>query len=131
MATPLIRQTSTARPFTWSREAEADFPRLNVLFTIASVLSHPDTELGFTVEVDASDSGVGVVRSQKSEWDQKLHPCAFFNFTSLSPDIHGEELRHMKLRAVGRSLGPCGVAAIVGGHRYLRSPKWLNSWHAR
>ena len=31
------------------------------------------------VEVDASDSGVGGVLSQRSASDQKLHPCTFFS----------------------------------------------------
>lgn len=42
------------------------------------MLVHPDPELQFVVEVDASDSEVGAILSKHSPADQKLHPCGFF-----------------------------------------------------
>lgn len=41
------------------------------------MLTHPDPSVQFVVEVDASDTGVGAVLSQRSKTDHKLHPCAF------------------------------------------------------
>ncbi len=51
-------------------------------FTSAPILTLPDSELPFVVEVDASDVGVGAVLSQKATGDSKLHPCAFFHVES-------------------------------------------------
>ena len=53
------------------------------------------------MEVDASDSGVGAVLSQRSPSDQKVHPCACFS-RKLSPaewnfDIGNRELLAVKL----------------------------------
>lgn len=78
VAAPLTRLTSTSQPFAWTAKAEATFSRLKVLFTTAPVLTQPDTARQLTVEVD-SDVGVGVVLSQRSGMDQRLHPCAFFS----------------------------------------------------
>lgn len=80
-ATPLMRLTSNKLPFSWSHDA---FNQLKNLFTNAPVLTHPDPEQQFVVEVDTSDSGVGAVASQRLPVDRKLHPCAFF-FCCLSP----------------------------------------------
>lgn len=76
---PLTRLTSTLKVFSWSEEAEAAFFKLKSLFTSASIFSHPDPSRHFIVEVDASNTGVGAVLSQRDAVDQKLHPCAFFN----------------------------------------------------
>lgn len=45
---------------------------------MAPFLAHPDPSCRLTVEVDASDAGVGAVLLQRSEQDQKLHSCTFF-----------------------------------------------------
>lgn len=47
----------------WPAEAEAAFTQLKKLFTSTPILSHPDPACQFTVEVDASDVGVGAVLS--------------------------------------------------------------------
>lgn len=72
------------------------FTQLKRLFTTACVLSHPDPTMQFIVEVDASNSGMGAVLSQRTPGDQKLHPCAFFS-RRLSPvecnyDVGNREL---------------------------------------
>ena len=77
VATPLTKLTSVKIPFGWSPAAEAAFSKLKILFSSAPVLIHPDSSAQFVVEVDASDSGVGAVLSQRTTFD-KQHPCAFF-----------------------------------------------------
>ncbi|KAK1793118.1 hypothetical protein P4O66_011525 [Electrophorus voltai] len=63
---------------------------------------HPDAELPFVTEVDAShEVGIGAVLSQWSAEDKKLHPCAYFS-RRLSPaernyDVGDHELLVVKL----------------------------------
>ncbi|XP_070400218.1 protection of telomeres protein 1 isoform X1 [Nothobranchius furzeri] len=65
-AAPLTNLTSINRPFVWSPEAEAAFQTLKRRFTNAPVLHRPDPQCQFTLEVDASDTGVATVLSQIS-----------------------------------------------------------------
>lgn len=55
------------------------FACLKVLFTTAPVLSHPDQAWQFLVEVDASDTGLGAVLSQRNDKYGKMYPTAFFS----------------------------------------------------
>ena len=101
IAAPLTRLTSTKVRFTWNPEAEAAFRGLNGRFTSAPILINPDPERQFIVEVDASNTGVGAVLSQRSAGDAKVHPCAFYSHR-LSPaernyDIGNKELLAVKL----------------------------------
>ncbi|XP_063797564.1 uncharacterized protein LOC134958754 [Pseudophryne corroboree] len=50
-----------ANPSKWSKEAVQAFHLLKHRFTSAPVLKQPDTNLPFTLEVDASPVGVGAV----------------------------------------------------------------------
>uniref|UniRef100_A0A1A8HXK5 Gypsy retrotransposon integrase-like protein 1 n=1 Tax=Nothobranchius kuhntae TaxID=321403 RepID=A0A1A8HXK5_NOTKU len=82
-------------------EAEVAFRTLKKKFTEAPVLTRPDPSQQFTVEVDASDTGVGAVLSQVSPVDHRLHPCAFFS-RRLTPtesryDVGDRELLAVKL----------------------------------
>uniref|UniRef100_A0A8C6M778 Gypsy retrotransposon integrase-like protein 1 n=1 Tax=Nothobranchius furzeri TaxID=105023 RepID=A0A8C6M778_NOTFU len=100
-AATLTALTSVVKPFSWSPEAEAAFRTLKKKFTEAPVLSRPDPKRQFTVEVDASDTGVGAVLSQVSSEDHKLHPCAFYS-RRLTPtesryDVGDRELLAVKL----------------------------------
>ena len=79
VASPLTNLTSVKTPFLWSSSADAASSRLKCLFSSAPVLAHPDSAAQFMVEVDASETGVGAVLSQRSTSDRKLHPCAFFS----------------------------------------------------
>ncbi|KAK3567363.1 hypothetical protein QTP86_019906 [Hemibagrus guttatus] len=62
---------------------------------------HPDPQLPFVVEVDASTTGVGAVLSQQQGNPRKLHPCAFFlrklNPVEVNYDIGTRELLTVKL----------------------------------
>uniref|UniRef100_A0A8C7Y809 ribonuclease H n=1 Tax=Oryzias sinensis TaxID=183150 RepID=A0A8C7Y809_9TELE len=66
IAAPLTRLTSTSQNFSWTPEAQEAFDRLKGLFVSAPILIQPDPSRQFVVEVDASDSGVGAVLSQKN-----------------------------------------------------------------
>lgn len=73
------------------------------------MLIQPSPELQFVVEVDASDSGVGAVLSQRSPSDQKLHPCAYFSCKLSSADrnydIGNRELLAIKLHLKSGATG--------------------------
>ena len=96
VAAPLTRLTSNKLRFECGPQAEETFRLLKKRFTTAPILVHPDPERQFIVEVDASNTGVGAVLSQRSAGDSKVHPCAFYSHR-LSPaernyDIGNKEL---------------------------------------
>uniref|UniRef100_A0A3Q3FKI6 Gypsy retrotransposon integrase-like protein 1 n=1 Tax=Kryptolebias marmoratus TaxID=37003 RepID=A0A3Q3FKI6_KRYMA len=101
VATPLTQLTSTKQPFVWSTEAQSAFDELKSCFVSAPILRHPNPELQFILEVDASDSGVEAILSQRSSEDNKVHPCAYFS-RRLTPaeknyDVGNRELLAIKL----------------------------------
>ncbi|KAL0177072.1 hypothetical protein M9458_025966, partial [Cirrhinus mrigala] len=63
----------------WNPAAHKAFQRLKTIFCTAPLLRHPDPNLSFTVEVDASTTGVGVVLSQAVGEPPHLYSCAFFS----------------------------------------------------
>ncbi|KAK3509407.1 hypothetical protein QTP70_033974, partial [Hemibagrus guttatus] len=97
------------KKLSWRDQAWTAFLHLKKCFTTAPILRHPDQELPFVVEVDASCSGRGAVLSQRHGEPGKLHPCAFYS----------------------RKLT---VAEALTNHRnleYLRGAKRLNPRQAR
>ncbi|XP_050924947.1 uncharacterized protein LOC108874699 [Lates calcarifer] len=141
VAAPLTKLTSVKSPFVWSPAAEAAFTKLKSLFSSAPVLCHPDPSVQFVVEVDASDSGVGAVLSQRSTSDQKLHPCAFFS-RRLTPAERNYDVGNRELLAVVLALqewrhwleGSTHPFIVWTDHKnlsYLRSARRLNSRQAR
>ena len=79
VAAPLTALTSSKCSFEWGREAEKAFSTLKSRFTTAPILTTPDPAAQFVLEVDASDTGVGAILSQRSPTDNKMRPCAFFH----------------------------------------------------
>ncbi|CAJ1057674.1 uncharacterized protein LOC108874699, partial [Xyrichtys novacula] len=141
VAVPLTRLTSLKVPFSWTPEADATFHHLKSLFISAPVLKHPDPSLQFMVEVDASDSGVGAVLSQRDSQTQKLHPCAFFS-RKLSATEQNYDVGNRELLAVVWALqewrhwleGASQPFLIWTDHKnlqYLRSARRLNPRQAR
>lgn len=69
-------------------------------FTTAPILKHPDSNLSFVVEVDASDCGIWAVLSQCHDNPGKLYPHAFFsrklNAAELNCNVGHKELLSMK-----------------------------------
>ncbi|KAK3539334.1 hypothetical protein QTP70_001208 [Hemibagrus guttatus] len=53
------------KKLTWTDLARSAFQQLKNCFTTAPILRHPDPDLPFVVEVDASSSGLGAVLSQR------------------------------------------------------------------
>ena len=141
VAAPLHALTSTLRPFKWTPEAETAFKDLKERFVTAPVLVHPNPDLPFIVEVDASDSGIGAVLSQRSETDNLLHPCAFFS-RRLSPAERNYDAGNRELLAVHEALaewrhwleGAKHPFLVLTDHRnltHIRAAKRLNDRQAR
>lgn len=63
------------------------------------MLAHSDPARQFVVEVDASNTGVGAVLSQRSASDERLHPYAFFS-RCLSPAEWNYDVWNCKLLAL-------------------------------
>ena len=140
VAAPLTALTSSLRPFVWTPAASTAFADLKRRFTSAPVLVNPDPSRPFIVEVDASDTGIGGVLSQRSA-DQKLHPCAFYSrrYTSAEAnyDIGNRELlavveafqewRHWLEAATH----PVTVWSDHKNLTYIRSARRLTSRQAR
>ncbi|KAK3510927.1 hypothetical protein QTP70_027099, partial [Hemibagrus guttatus] len=63
----------------WTENATQAFTNLKNSFTTAPILKHPDPNLPFVVEVDASDSGIDAVLYQRHGQSGKLFPCAYFS----------------------------------------------------
>lgn len=82
----------------WNSEAEEAFHKLKAAFTTARVLKHPNPE----TKVDASDTGVGAVLSQRlGKKKRKMRPIAYFS-KKLTPaeqnyDVGNRELLAVKL----------------------------------
>ncbi len=97
--TALTRRSST--PFQWTKKANQAFKRLQKLFTSTPILTLPDPELPFIIELDVSDVGVGAVLSQRATRDNKLHLCAFFSrgltAAEKNYDIGNQEFLAVKL----------------------------------
>lgn len=66
------------KSLSWNSTTTKAFQQLLEVFFSASALVHPDPELPFIVEVDASTTGVGAVLSQRQGDPPVLHLCAFF-----------------------------------------------------
>ncbi|KAK3508037.1 hypothetical protein QTP70_011080 [Hemibagrus guttatus] len=125
----------------WTPAATHAFQTLKQAFTTAPLLVHPDPELPFIVEVDASTTGVGAVLSQQQGNTRKLHPCAFFsrklNPAEVNYDIGNRELLAVKLALeewrhwLEGAKHPFTVLTDHKNLEYLRAAKRLNPRQAR
>ena len=137
---PLTALTSTKSMFRWTPEAEAAFSDLKTRFSTAPILIMPNPEKQFILKVDASDTGVGMVLSQRGP-SGKVHPCAYFSLR-LSPAERNYAIGDRELLALKLSLeewrhlleGLAMSFLVWTDHRnleYLRSAKRLNPQQAR
>lgn len=125
----------------WNKEAEGAFTRLKEAFTTAPILKHPDPDRPFIVEVDASDSGVGAILSQRFREKPKMHPVAFFS-KKLTPAKKNYDVGDWELLAIKLALeewrhwleGALQLFVVLTNHKnleYLQTAKRLNPRQAR
>ncbi len=132
--TALVRKGTSCLP--WNEEATKAFSRLKQAFTSAPILHHPDPELPFVVEVDASSTGLGAVLSQRQGSPPKLYPCAYYSKKLSSAernyDVGDRELLAMKAAFeewrhwLEGSTHPFLVLTDHKNLEYLRTAKRLN-----
>lgn len=79
---PLTQLLRKNVPFVWIKDTQTAFDVLKTAVTSAPVLALPNFKLPFTVETDASDTGVGAVLLQQG------HPLAFVS-KGLGPRTRG------------------------------------------
>lgn len=125
----------------WSESADQDFKQLKQRFTSAPILHHPNPELPFVIEVDASSTGLGAILSQRHGTPLKLHPCAFFsrklNSAEKNYDVGDRELLAMKAAFEEWRHwleGATHQFTVLIDHKnleYLRTVKRLNPRQAR
>lgn len=65
------------KSLSWSSDAEEDFQTLKPAFCSAPLLTHPNPELPFIIEVDGSRTSVGAIQFRQLGNPLKLHPCAY------------------------------------------------------
>ncbi len=142
IAAPMTSLLKGGKPYlVWSTAASEAFQQLKQRFTSAPILHHPDPELEFTVEVDASNTGIGAVLSQRQGNSAKLYPCAYYsrklNAAERNYDVGDRELLAMKaaLEEWRHWLEGAKLPFVVlTDHRnleYIRSAKRLNPRQAR
>ena len=76
IAYPLHSLTRKGALFEWSADCETAFDTLRTKLLTSPVLAYPDFNKDFTLETDASRSGLGAILSQYKD-DQHLHPVAY------------------------------------------------------
>ncbi|KAK3527262.1 hypothetical protein QTP86_018631, partial [Hemibagrus guttatus] len=129
------------KKLSWMDQARTAFLQLKERFTTAPILRHPDPELPFVVEVDASCSGLGAVLSQWHGDPGKLHPCAFYS-RKLTVAEGNYDVGNRELLAIKAALeewhhwleGARHPFQVLTDHRnleYLRGAKRLNPRQAR
>ncbi|KAL0150345.1 hypothetical protein M9458_054347 [Cirrhinus mrigala] len=129
------------KTLTWTPDASKAFKNLKKAFTQAPLLTHPDPDLPFVVEVDASTTGVGAVLSQHHGTPARLHPCAYFS-RKLSPAEVNYDIRNRELLAIKLALeewrhwleGATHPFQVFTDHKnlqYLRDAKRLCPRQAR
>ncbi|KAK3515173.1 hypothetical protein QTP70_008174 [Hemibagrus guttatus] len=125
----------------WTDQAWVAFQQLKDCFTTAPILRHPDPDLPFVVEVDASSSGLGAVLSQRHGEPGKLHPCAFYSRKLTTAEVN-YDVGNRELLVIKAALeewrhwleGARHPFQVLTDHRnleYLRGAKRLNPRQAR
>ncbi len=124
----------------WGPEAARAFEELKRRFTSAPILSIPDPERPFVVEVDTSEVGLGAILSQRGE-DGKLHPCTFMS-RRLSDAERNYHVGDLELLAVKLALeewrhwlmGAQHTFQVLTDHKnleYIQQAKRMNPRQAR
>ena len=72
ISAPLHAMTKKGETFRWTSECQEAFDRLKVVLTSAPVLAMPDEESPFLLDVDAAQTSIGAVLSQRQQGVEKV-----------------------------------------------------------
>ncbi|CAJ0936995.1 unnamed protein product [Ranitomeya imitator] len=138
---PITQLTRKEVSFTWTPQAQEAFSSLKDKFTTAPILVHPNPELAFIIEVDASDCAIRAILSQRTGEKSVLHPCAFFS-QRLSAAGRNYDVGNRELLAIIAAFkewrhllqGAAQQIVVLTDHRnleFIRSAKCLTPRQAR
>ncbi len=125
----------------WNPNAHKAFETLKTAFSTGPILCHPNPQVPFRVEADATTMGVGAVLSQQFGGPSSLQPCIFFP-RKLTPTEQNYEISNRELLAIKFALeewrhwleGANHPITVITDHKnlqYLRKAKRLNPRQAR
>uniref|UniRef100_A0A3B3D3I6 Gypsy retrotransposon integrase-like protein 1 n=1 Tax=Oryzias melastigma TaxID=30732 RepID=A0A3B3D3I6_ORYME len=125
----------------WTSKASSAFEVLKSRFSQSPILRHPDPNVQFIVEVDASNTGVGAVLSQHHGSPPKMFPCAYFS-RKLTSAERNYDMGDRELLAMKEAFtewrhwleGASQPFLVLTDHKnleYLKSAKRLNARQAR
>ena len=106
VAAPLTNLLRKDADFLWSAECQEAFHRLKQALVTPPVLALPDVNAGFEITSDASNVGIGAVRSQKGK------PIAHFS-RKLKPAEHNYAAHEKEALAVVEAVRS-GVSTFLG-----------------
>lgn len=126
--------------FVWSVKVDEAFNKIKQLLISAPILIHPNQDLPFIVETDASDYGLGCVLSQANN-EGFWQPCAYYS-RSFSPAERNYDIFDKEMLAIVTALkvwrhyleGAKHPFIVYTDHKnieYFKSAKSLNRRHAR
>ncbi|KAG5867738.1 hypothetical protein JTB14_010148 [Gonioctena quinquepunctata] len=70
----LLKSKKTGQRIQWTDEAEKVFKKVKQALISTPILTSPDFNLPFTVQCDASDTGLGSVLTQKQDGQERYPP---------------------------------------------------------
>jgi len=112
----------------WTAAARKTSESRKNSFTTTLILIHPDSNLPFLEEVDASDCGIWAVLSQRHDNPGKLYPSAFFsrklNAAKLNCNVGHKEL--LSIKAALEEWHHWLDGAVITDHKNLKYIKGAN-----
>lgn len=78
IANPLTCLLKKSSKFIWNETCQQAFEQIKAILMVSPVLSSPNFEKEFVLQIDASDVGCGAVLLQEDE-DDVCHPVAYFS----------------------------------------------------
>ena len=122
VAHPLHRLTERVTEFCWTDECQAAFDELRRRLVTSPVLAYPDYTKPFTLDTDASDTGIGGVLSQRDA-DGKERVIAYAS-RALSKLERNYCVTGRELLAVVGLLCPILQAIFTGTVIYIENGSW-------
>jgi len=150
IARPLLDLTKKTTPWHWEEQQQRAFEELKTRMCSAPVLTQPNFNKKFYLQVDASGFGMGAVLSQESDTTTPslakrtkpaLHPIAYYSAT-FTPTERNYDIYERELLAIMKSLThrrpylgwTKETFTILTDHanlQYWKAPKNLNRRTAR